>query len=250
MLIDTHCHVLKEEYENPEQIIEESFSKGMDKIIINGYDLKTSKEAVLLAEKHKNVYAAVGISPQNTDNVSLNDILEIEKLLFSNKVVAVGEIGLDYYWTKENKDKQIEIFKLFLSLAEKHKLPVIIHSRNAIFDTYELLKKYNITGILHCYSGSLDMAKKFIKLGFLIGIGGVVTFKNSKEIKEIVKEIKIDDISLETDSPYLSPEPLRGKKNIPFNVYLVAGKIAEIKGISIDEVIAKTGNTVTVKFDL
>ena len=250
MLIDTHCHVLKEEYENPEQIIEESFSKGMDKIIINGYDLKTSKEAVLLAEKYKNVYAAVGISPQNTDNVSLNDILEIEKLLFSNKVVAVGEIGLDYYWTKENKDKQIEIFKLFLSLAEKHKLPVIIHSRNAIFDTYELLKKYNITGILHCYSGSLDMAKKFIKLGFLIGIGGVVTFKNSKEIKEIVKEIKIDDISLETDSPYLSPEPIRGKKNIPFNVYLVAGKIAEIKGISIDEVIAKTGNTVTVKFDL
>ena len=137
-----------------------------------------------------------------------------------------------------------------LKIAKECNLPVIVHSRNATLDTYNLLKEYNVTGVMHCYSSSVEMAKEFIKLGFLIGIGGVVTFKNAKEIKEVVEGVDIKNIVLETDSPYLSPEPNRGKKNIPSNVQYVAEKIAELKGVGIDEVISITGQSASTKFDL
>ena len=250
MLIDSHCHILSCEYENPQDIINETFQSRVDKIIINGFDVESSKEAVLLAEKFDNVYAAVGIGPENIENITDWGINEIENLVSSKKVVAIGEIGLDYYWTKETKEKQLYIFGKMLDIAKKNNLPVIVHSRNAILDTYNLLKQYCVKGIMHCYSGSYEMAKEFIKLGFLIGIGGVVTFKNAKEIKEIVQKLDINNISLETDSPYLSPEPKRGKKNKPKNVFYVAEKIAQLKNISIDEVMLKTTNAVMCQFDL
>lgn len=250
MLIDTHCHILSSEYNDVDDTIKKSFYSNVDKLIINGYDLKSSKEAVDLAKKYSNVYAAIGIGPENIDGITYEDILEIKKLLGQEKVVAIGEIGLDYYWTKENKEKQIYIFREMLKISKGYNLPVIIHSRDAIQDTYNLLKEYGVTGVMHCYSGSFEMAKEFIKIGFLIGVGGVLTFKNAKEIKEIVKKIDIENIVLETDSPYLSPEPYRGKKNVPSNIKFVADKIAEIKGISIDDVIAITGAKARAKFDL
>lgn len=250
MLIDTHCHVLSSEYENVDEIIELCFNNKLDKMIINGFDLDSSNEAIELSKKHDNVYATVGIGPENVDSVTANDIEKIRKLAINKKVIAIGEIGLDYYWTKETKEKQILVFSEMLKIAKECNLPVIVHSRSAILDTYNLLKEYNVTGVMHCYSGSTEMAKKFIKLGFLIGIGGVVTFKNAKEIKDVVTNIDIKDIVLETDSPYLSPEPNRGKKNIPSNVYNVAEKIADLKGISVDEVISMTGQSASAKFDL
>lgn len=250
MLIDSHCHVLSSEYDNACEIIEKTFESKVDKIIINGFDIESSKEAVFLAEKYNEVYAAVGIGPENIDGITEEDIKTIEDLANDKKVVAIGEIGLDYYWTTETKERQLYIFKRMLDIAKRLNLPVIVHSRKAIADTYNLVKEYNAKGIMHCYSGSYEMAKEFIKLGFLIGVGGVVTFKNAKEIKEIVQNLDINNISLETDSPYLSPEPKRGKKNMPENVVYVAEKIAELKGLSLDEVILKTGDVVTRQFDL
>lgn len=250
MLIDSHCHILSSEYEKPEDVIKDSKTSGVDKMIINGYDLESSAEAVLLSNEYNYVYASIGIGPENIGGVSNKDFIKLEELIKKGKVVAIGEIGLDYYWTKDNKEKQIYVFENMLALAKKYNLPVIVHCRQAIKDTYELLKKYKVTGILHCFSGSTESAKEFIKLGFLIGIGGVVTFKNAKEIKDVVTKIDLSNISLETDSPYLSPEPLRGKVNVPKNVIYVARKIAELKSVSLEEVLEVTSSNVTSKFDL
>lgn len=250
MLIDSHCHVLSSEYENVDEVIANSLNNGVDKLIINGYDLKSSKEAVALASKYKNVYAAVGIGPENIDNVDDNVINEIGQLLDNEKTVAIGEIGLDYYWTTDNKAKQIEIFKKMVFLASSKKLPVIVHNRNATKDVYNILEENKVTGIIHCFSGSVEVAFQFIRLGFLIGIGGVVTFKNSQKIKDVVKTIPISSISLETDSPYLSPEPYRGKRNTPDKIIYVARKIAELKNVDLSLVLKETGDAVSRKFDL
>ena len=250
MLIDSHCHVLSSEYDNVDEIIKDSINSGVEKIIINGYDLKTSKEAVELANKYDHVYAAVGIGPSNVTDVNDETYDIISKLAKESKVVAIGEVGLDYYWTTENKEMQLKVFKTMLKIAKTNNLPVIVHCRKSFLDTYNLLKESDLTGIIHCYSGSVDMAKRFIKLGFLLGIGGVITFKNAKALKDVVKAIDINNFSLETDSPYLAPEPYRGKPNTPKNVKLVATEIANIKQVNLDEVIRVTGRSVCSKFDL
>lgn len=250
MLIDSHCHVLSSEYDNVDEIIKDSINSGVEKIIVNGYDLKTSKEAVELANKYDHVYAAVGIGPSNVTDVNDETYDIISKLAKEPKVVAIGEVGLDYYWTTENKEMQLKVFKTMLKIAKTNNLPVIVHCRKSFLDTYNLLKESDLTGIIHCYSGSVDMAKRFIKLGFLLGIGGVITFKNAKSLKDVVKAIDINNFSLETDSPYLSPEPYRGKPNTPKNVKLVATEIANIKQVNLDEVIRVTGRSVCSKFDL
>lgn len=250
MLIDSHCHVLSSEYDNVDEIIKDSINSGVEKIIVNGYDLKTSKEAVELANKYDHVYAAVGIGPSNVTDVNDETYDIISKLAKEAKVVAIGEVGLDYYWTTENKEMQLKVFKTMLKIAKTNNLPVIVHCRKSFLDTYNLLKESGLTGIIHCYSGSVDMAKRFIKLGFLLGIGGVITFKNAKSLKDVVKAIDINNFSLETDSPYLAPEPYRGKPNTPKNVKLVATEIANIKQVNLDEVIRVTGRSVCSKFDL
>ncbi len=250
MLIDAHCHVLSTEYDDVLKVLDEAINNGVDKIIINGYDVKSSREAVFLADKYDFVYAAVGIGPGNVSDATDADLLEIERLATFKKVVAIGEIGLDYYWTKENKDKQVKTFRKMLGIAKSNHLPVIIHNRNATEDTINLLKEYNVTGIMHCFSGGLKTAQALIKLGFLIGVGGVVTFRNARKLKEVVEGISLSSISLETDSPYLSPEPFREKQNTPSNLTYVANKIAEIKGVSYEEVVDITSLAVTSKFDL
>lgn len=250
MLIDSHCHLLSSEYEDVDKEIKSAISSGVKKIIINGINLKTSIEAVNLSNRYKEVYAAVGIGPEEVVNVTKDEIKEIDNLCKLDKVIGVGEIGLDYYWTTETKDMQVKVFKDMLKIAQKHNLPVIVHNRNATNDIYKYLKEYNVNGIMHCFSGSVETAREFIKLGFLIGIGGVITFKNAKKLKEVVNAIDLENMSLETDSPYLSPEPNRGKKNNPSNLKFIVKKISEIKHCSEEKVIFKTGENVCTKFDL
>lgn len=250
MLIDSHCHLLSSEYDDVKKAINDAFKLGVDKIIVNGYDLKSSKEAVELSKEYENLYVAIGIGPENIDSITYEDIKSIKALVNNKKVVAIGEIGLDYYWTKENKERQIYVFEEMLKIAKESNLPVIVHNRDATKDIYELLKEYNVKGIMHCFSGSVETAKEFIKLGFLIGIGGVVTFKNAKHLKEVVQNIPMSCISLETDSPYLTPEPFRGKKNNPAYLTYIVKKIAELKGINEEEVSKVTSCNVISKFDL
>lgn len=250
MLIDSHCHLLSSEYIDVNEEIKKAIASEVERIIINGIDVKSSIEAVELSKKYKEVYAAVGIGPENVYDVTESDVKKIEDISLNEKVVAIGEIGLDYYWTKENKDAQIKILKSMLKIAKKRKLPVIVHNREATDDIYSYLKEYNVTGIMHCFSGSVETANRFIKLGFLIGIGGVVTFKNAKKVKDVVKNIPLEAISLETDSPYLTPEPYRGKKNNPDKLPFIVSEIAKLKGVTNADVIKQTGTNVRSKFDL
>ena len=204
-----------------------------------------------MCNKYSNIYGCLGIHPESVEKSTEEDFKYIEENLKHPKVVAVGEIGLDYYWTQDNKLLQQEWFKKQLELAKKYDKCVVVHSRDAIKDTYELLKESNIKKMdIHCFSSSLEMANKFIRLGARIGIGGVLTFKNSEKLKEIVKAVDIEYLLLETDSPYLTPEPYRGKKNEPFNVYYVAQKIAELKHESVEVVIEKTTKNAIEQFDL
>lgn len=246
MLIDTHCHLSYDDYDNLEEII-----SNMDGIMIaSGCNDKTNKEVLKLIDKYDNVYGTLGIHPEEIENIIEDSFKFIENNLNNKKIVAIGEIGLDYYWTKDDIDKQKEVFEYQLKLAEKYNTPVVVHSRDSIQDTYDILKKYKLKGTIHCFNSSLEMAKEFIKLGYKIGVGGVVTFKNSKKLQEIVKKLELKDILLETDSPYLTPEPFRGKRNNPSNVYFVAQKISELKNISIDEVLNKTNENAKQQFDL
>ena len=217
MIIDTHCHIYNSEMENAEEIIKEA-QKNNIILILNGTDLKSNEEALKLSEDYENVYAALGYFYTLADEITDEDIAILDNQLEKDKVIAVGEIGLDYYKGKENKDKQIELFEKMLTLAEKHNLPVIVHSRKAMQDTYDILKKHNVVGSMHSYQGSVEMAKEFIKLGFYIGIGGTVTHTNNKKTRKMLNEIGIEHILLETDSPYLPPEEKRGEMNTPLNI--------------------------------
>ena len=241
MIIDTHCHIYNSEIENAEEIIKEC-AKNNIYMILNGIDPKSNEEVLDLASKYDNVYAAIGYDHSVVNNITESDIELLDKQLNNEKVVAVGEIGLDYYWVKDNKDKQKGLFEKMLNLAEKHNLPVIVHAREAIQDTYDILKKHNVIGSMHCFQGSKEMAKEFIKLGFYIGIDGPITFKNNKKQKEMVKVLDIDHILVETDSPYLTPEPFRGTKNNPLYLIYIIRKIADELDISEEEMINITTN--------
>ena len=247
-MIDTHAHIVKEYYDNIESLVEELKNKNVLKVVNCATSIEDSKEIIELSKITNNyLLPAIGIHPEIVED--FNKIEELEKLIISNRIVAIGEIGLDYYWNKENKEEQKKCFNSLLDLAEKYNLPVLIHTRESIQDTYNILKNRKLKGIIHCYSGSYEMAKEFIKLGYKLGIGGVLTFKNSK-LYEVIEKIDLKDILLETDSPYLSPEPHRGKQNNPYNIYYVAEKIAHIKNISIEEVINQTTNNFSDVFDI
>lgn len=232
MFVDTHAHI---PVDKKHEFIDNAINSDVKVIINASEDLETSKTSILLSKEFPNVFACIGVHPSNADDFDLNDIKKFVELIENNKVVAIGEIGLDYYWTKDNKEKQIEVFKAFLNLASEYNLPVVVHSRDAINDTINILKEYDVKGVIHCFSGSLEVAREYLKLGFALGIGGVVTFKNSK-LNEVVKKIPKENILLETDSPFLSPEPYRGKPNESKNIPIIAHCIAENLGIDIKEV--------------
>ena len=239
MIIDTHCHIYNSEMENAEEIIKEA-AKNDIHIILNGTNPLSNEEILELSSKYENVYAALGYLYSFADEITDEDISLLDNQLSDNKVIAVGEIGIDYYHTKDNKDKQKELFEKMLNLAQKHSLPVIVHSRNAMQDTYDILKRHDVVGSLHCYQGSAEMAQEFVKLGFYIGICGPVTHKNNKKTKKVLKRIDISHLLVETDSPYLSPEEKRGEKNTPLNLKYITRKIAEELDMDEDEVIEIT----------
>lgn len=246
-MIDTHAHILSEFYDDIDELIEELKSKNMIKVINCADSIETSKEVLNIYNKYEGyLLPAVGIHPENIDNSNLKTI---ENIIKEHKVFAIGEIGLDYHYNDENKDEQKEYFIKQLDLALKYDLPVIIHIREAMQECFDILKTRKNKGIIHCFSGSVEMAREYIKLGYKLGIGGVLTFKNSK-LYEVIEKIDLKDIVLETDSPFLSPEPFRGKKNKPCNVLYVAKRIAEIKNISLEEVINTTTATAKQIFDI
>ena len=234
MIIDTHAHINELEYDNLEEII----NKLKNNIIINsGINEETNRMVLELAEKYPNFYATIGYHPENVEEIKDLDLKILEEQLKNPKVVAIGEIGLDYHFRSDNKEKQKELFIKQLKLAKKHNKPVVIHSRDAIEDTFNILNEYRVKADIHCFSSSVEMAERFIKIGCFIGIGGTLTFKNSKRLLEVAKSVKTSKILLETDSPYLAPEPLRGTKNDSTNLIYVASKLAEIKKMDKDEII-------------
>lgn len=235
-MIDTHVHLNDDAYKDIlNDIIESANNNGIKKMIVIGCDYQSSLKAIEIAKKYDNIYAMIGLHPSDVDKETDKELNWLKQLLREEKVIGIGEIGIDLYWTKENKDLQIEFFEKQLQLSLEYNLPVCIHSRDAIELTYQVLSKNNYRGIIHCFSGSLEMAKKFIKLGYLIGIGGVVTFKNTN-LKEVVKNIPMECIVTETDGPYLAPTPHRGKLNKPEYIKLIVDEIALLKSLNVEDV--------------
>lgn len=235
-LVDTHCHLDNEKFDEDRLEVIERIKENLEFCVNIGYDLASSKKSLELAKEYDFIYAVIGVHPIDIAEYDEEVEKELELLGKNPKVVAIGEIGLDYHWMTEPKEIQQERFKRQLELAERLNKPVVIHTRDAMEDTVNILKDYpNITGVIHCYPGSLETAKQLVDR-FYLGIGGTLTFKNSKKAVEVVKDIPLDRIVIETDCPYLTPEPFRGKRNEPIYVEYVAKKIAEIKDISVEDV--------------
>lgn len=250
MFVDTHLHIGDNFGIKPDLYVSNANSVGVKLLIASFCEKDDIMLSTKFVEKYDSLYASIGYHPEVANKIVDKDYEILEELVKNNpKIVAIGEIGLDYYWNKDNKDKQREVFRRQLEIAERLNVPVVIHSRDSIGETYEILKEYKVRGVLHCFSGSKEMAKKFIDLGFMLGIGGVLTFKNSK-LFEVVEEVSLENILLETDSPYLSPEPNRGKVNESSNIPYIAQRISDIKNIGIEEVARVTTENACKLFDL
>lgn len=248
MLVDSHAHIYSEYYDDISLVISESKKNGINYIINSGVDLKSNKELLAIAKDYDEIFVTLGIHPENVNEYVEDDLKYIKEHINDPKVIAVGEIGLDYHYDGYSKENQITLFEKQLNLAEKYNLPVVIHSREATLDTLSIIKKHNVKGVIHSFSGSEEIAREYLKLGFVLGINGVVTFKNAK-IEEVVQKVGINNFILETDSPYLTPEPLRGQKNCPGNVKYILDYLSEYLGISIDKISALTTDNVIKTFD-
>lgn len=238
MFCDVHAHLCDEKFNNVKEVVENAKCEKVEKIISASYNFSSCEKNLDIADKFKNVFVAVGVHPENVDEIGEDFILKLENFAKNKKVVAIGEIGLDYYWRDDNKEKQKEVFIKQIELANRLSLPIVVHCRDAIGDALEILKKHTPIkeSLMHCYSGSFESAEEFMKLGFSFSFGGVVTFKNAKKVVEVVKNLPIEKIMLETDCPYMSPEPFRGQINEPKNVSIIAKKIAEIKNIEFSKI--------------
>ena len=243
MLFDTHAHYDSTQFhEDREELLNSMKENGVGTILNSGASWKSVTEVVELAEKYPFIYAAVGLHPDEVGDLNEERFEFLKKQCQHEKVVAVGEIGLDYYWDNESHEVQKEWFVRQLNLARELDLPVIIHSREAAEDTLNIMKEHGngLRGVIHCFSYSKELAEEYIKMGFHIGIGGVVTFKNGKKLKEIATSIPLERILLETDCPYLAPEPHRGKRNSSLYIPHIAQEIADLRGITYEEVVAQT----------
>ena len=250
---DSHAHYNDEKFEQDrDELINNIYNEGVTRIINAGYSLESSKDAIKIAENYDFMNVIVGISPNDINDFKQENLQEIEELAKNKKVVAIGEIGLDYYWNKDNKDLQKQIFISQIEIANKLNVPIVIHTREAIYDTLEILKNNNCNkkGVFHCCPLNVDLVREGLKLGFYISFAGPITFKNSKNASEIIKMVPLDKMLIETDSPYLSPEPLRGKRNDSRNVKYMAQKIADVKGISLEEVAKVTYNNAKTIFGI
>ena len=249
MFTDTHCHIYREYYDDIDSLKDKFFSNNVNRVINNGCNDSSNIEVLEHINKYDYMYGALGIHPEYIDTYSLDDIEFIKQHIVDKKVIAIGEIGLDYHYTNENKAKQIELFELQLKLAEEFNKPVIIHSRDATEDTINILKKYKVKGVIHSFSGSYETAREYIKMGFLLGINGVITFKNCN-LKDVLKRLELKDIVLETDSPYLTPVPYRGEKNDSSHIKDIALFISDFLGVDIETLAMETNGNIKRCFDI
>ena len=237
-IFDTHAHYDDERFtEDRDELLSSLFDSSVSHIINCGCDLKSSLTTIALADKYENLYAAIGVHAHEADTTTEEDLAKIASLYNHKKVVAVGEIGLDYYYDFSPRERQIEVFRQQTELANKLDLPVIIHDREAHEDTLNILKELRPKGVVHCFSGSVEMAKEIIKLGLYIGLGGAVTFKNAKKPIEVAEYVPLDRLLLETDAPYMTPVPFRGRRCDSAHIAYTAEKIAEVKGMDVQELI-------------
>ena len=245
MFTDTHCHIFKEYYEDIDIIINNAKNAKVERMFVASDNQQTALEVIDLVNKYDNIYGCIGLHPENINE-------EFDYTIFDNlpsKIIAIGEIGLDYYYTKENKQKQIEVFKKQLEIAQRLNLPVVIHSRDATQDTINVLKEYKVKGVIHSFSGSLETAKEYIKMGFKLGINGVITFKNCN-LKDVYKDLSLNDIVLETDSPYLTPVPYRGQRNEPSHVLDIAMFLCNLYNIDLYELSKITNENIKEIFNV
>lgn len=245
-LFDSHAHYNDKKFEEDrDQVIETVYKDGVTKLICAGYNVESSRQAIEISERYSFIYTIIGVSPNDipqTEERLWKELEEIEKLVKKEKVVAIGEIGLDYHWNKENKKIQKLTFTKQIDIANKYELPIVIHTREAVEDTIKILKnnKVNKKGVFHCCPLNPELVKEALKLGFYISFAGPVTFKNSKHAQEVINLVPLDRMLIETDSPYLAPEPNRGKRNDSRNIKYIAQKIAEVKQKSIEEIAKAT----------
>ncbi|MGG2085603.1 TatD family hydrolase [Priestia aryabhattai] len=239
MLFDTHVHLNAEQYEDDlQEVINRALEKGVQNMVVVGFDEPTIKKAIHIAETYEFIYASVGWHPVDAIDMTDEHLAWIEELAQHPKVVALGEMGLDYHWDKSPKEVQKDVFRRQIRLARKVNLPIIIHNRDATEDVVTILKEEHVEevgGIMHCFTGSIEVAKQCMDMNMYISFGGPVTFKNAKKPKEVAAELPLDKLLIETDCPYLTPHPFRGKRNEPGYVSYVAEQIAELKGITYEE---------------
>ena len=250
--IDTHAHLDFEDLQkNIDEILKNSKSVGVEKIIIPGVTLEDTPKIINLIEKYENLFGAVAVHPSEAKNWQDGYYEKLKNYALHEKVVAIGETGLDYYWDKSFVDLQKQVFRNHLQLAQKLNLPVIVHDREAHADVLTILKEFpKVKGVMHCFSGSAEFALECVKTGYYIALGGPVTFKNAKKPKEVAEQVPLEKLVLETDSPFLTPHPFRGKQNDPSKIILVAETIAEIKNLSIEEVATITSQNAEKLFKI
>ncbi|WP_309091527.1 TatD family hydrolase [Domibacillus sp.] len=254
MLFDTHVHLNADQFQGDiEEVIGRAQEAGVYRMVVVGFDRLTIERAMELIEKYDFLYAAVGWHPVDAIDMTDEDLAWIEELAAHPKVVAIGEMGLDYHWDKSPKDIQKDAFRRQIALAKRVKLPIVIHNREATQDIVDILKEEGaeeVGGIMHCFSGSAETALECVKMNFYISLGGPVTFKNAKKPKEVAEAVPLEKLLIETDCPYLAPHPYRGKRNEPAYVKLVAQEIAALKGITYEEVAAATTQNANTLFHL
>lgn len=249
MFVDTHCHFEKQYYDNFDDIINNAKNSDVNLLIACGCSKSGNKEALDVANSHDNIYTTIGYHPDQASIVTSDDLIELESQLQNKKVIGIGEIGLDYHYEGYDKEKQYKLFENQLKLAEKYNLPVVIHSRDAVQNTIDILKKYKVKGIIHSFSGSYEVARIYLDMGFKLGINGVVTFKNCN-LKDTLVKLSPNDIVLETDSPYMTPHPYRGEKNESKNIKIIAEFLSNLYNISIQELAEITRKNVNIIFDI
>ncbi len=250
-IFDTHAHYYDKRFdEDRDDVLRAMLADSVGGIINCGTDIASSEKCLTLAERYDNTFAAVGFHPEDLEGASFDDLRVIEEYLSRDKVVAVGEIGLDYYWDASPRPVQQEWFVRQMQLAKAHNMPVIVHDRDAHEDTLRLLKQEQPRGVLHAFSGSVEMAKEIVKLGMYIGLGGVVTFKNARKTVEVAQAIPLDRLLLETDAPYMAPVPFRGRRNDSTLIAFVASRIAEIRGTTAEEILAVTTENAKAVFGI
>lgn len=254
MIFDTHAHYDDEQFdEDRDELLASMQACGVEAVTNIGASLATSQNTIELTKKYPVVYGAIGVHPNEAEELNEDGIAWLKENSALPKIVAVGEIGLDYYWDEPGREVQKKWFLRQLELAREVKLPVVIHSRDAAKDTLDIMKSFhaeNLGGVIHCFSYTKEMAREYLNMGFFLGIGGVVTFKNAKKLKEVVEYMPMEQMVLETDCPYLSPVPNRGKRNSSLNLPYVVEEVARLKGISVDEVIEITNRNAKTMYRL